>query len=51
MIAARYAQLHRDELAGLVLSDPLDVSTLSRDPRAGEIYSAKQLVCMARTTG
>jgi alpha-beta hydrolase superfamily lysophospholipase len=65
MIAARYAQLHGDELAGLVLSgpvlgtwsvatdmlaleqipgDPLDVSTLSRDPRVGEIYSADELV-------
>jgi alpha-beta hydrolase superfamily lysophospholipase len=65
MIAARYAQLHRDELVGLVLSgpvlgtwssvtdllalqeiphDPLDVSTLSRDPRVGEIYSEDELV-------
>jgi alpha-beta hydrolase superfamily lysophospholipase len=65
MIAVRYAQLHRDELVGLVLSgpvlgtwssvtdlrevdeipdDPLDVSTLSRDPRVGEIYSADDLV-------
>jgi alpha-beta hydrolase superfamily lysophospholipase len=65
MIAARYAQLHRDELVGLVLSgpvlgtwssvtdllaleeiphDPLDVSTLSRDPRVGEIYAADELV-------
>jgi alpha-beta hydrolase superfamily lysophospholipase len=65
MIGARYAQLHRDELAGLVLSgpvlgtwraatdmlaleeipdDPLDVSTLSRDPRVGADYSADELV-------
>ena len=65
MIAARYAQLHGDELAGLVLSgpvlgswtaatdmlgldeipdDPLDVSTLSRDPSVGETYSADELV-------
>ena len=65
MIADRYAQLHPDELVGLVLSgpvlgtwsavtdllaleeiphDPLDVSTLSRDPRVGEIYSADELV-------
>jgi alpha-beta hydrolase superfamily lysophospholipase len=65
MIGVRYAQLHRDELAGLVLSgpvlgtwsavtdllaldeiphDPLDVSTLSRDPRVGEIYDADELV-------
>jgi alpha-beta hydrolase superfamily lysophospholipase len=65
MIGARYAQLHRDELAGLVLSgpvlgswspvtdllsleeipdDPLDVSTLSRDPAVGEVYSADELV-------
>src|SRR4051794_17115959 len=65
MIGARYAQLHRDELAGLVLSgpvlgswsaatgmlalpeipdDPLDVSTLSRDPSVGEVYSADELV-------
>jgi alpha-beta hydrolase superfamily lysophospholipase len=65
MIGARYAQLHRDELAGLVLSgpvlgtwsaatdmlaldeipdDPLDVSTLSRDPRVGEVYAADELV-------
>jgi alpha-beta hydrolase superfamily lysophospholipase len=65
MIAARFAQLHRDELVGLVLSgpvlgtwssvtdmlaleeipdDPLDVSTLSRDPRVGEIYTADELV-------
>jgi alpha-beta hydrolase superfamily lysophospholipase len=65
MIAARYAQLHGDELAGLVLSgpvlgtwtpatamlamdeipdDPLDVSTLSRDPAVGEAYSADELV-------
>ena len=65
MIAARYAQLHPDELVGLVLSgpvlgtwssvtdmlaleeipdDPLDVSTLSRDPRVGEIYAADELV-------
>jgi alpha-beta hydrolase superfamily lysophospholipase len=65
MIAARYAQLHRGELAGLVLSgpvlgswtaatdllaldeipdDPLDVSTLSRDPRVGEVYAADELV-------
>jgi alpha-beta hydrolase superfamily lysophospholipase len=65
MIAARYAQLHRDELVGLVLSgpvlgtwssvtdllaleeiphDPLDVSTLSRNPQVGEIYSEDELV-------
>lgn len=65
MIGARYAQLHGDELTGLVLSgpvlgswtpvtdlldadeipdDPLDVSTLSRDPHVGEIYSADELV-------
>jgi alpha-beta hydrolase superfamily lysophospholipase len=65
MIAARYAQVHGDELAGLVLSgpvlgswtaatdmlaldeipdDPLDVSTLSRDPSVGEAYAADELV-------
>jgi alpha-beta hydrolase superfamily lysophospholipase len=65
LIAARYAQRHGDELAGLVLSgpvlgswtaatdmlamdeipdDPLDVSTLSRDPAVGETYSADDLV-------
>ncbi len=65
MIGARYAQLHRDKLAGLVLSgpvlgtwtaatdmlaleqipdDPLDVSTLSRDRRVGDLYSADELV-------
>lgn len=65
MIGARYAQLHGDELVGLVLSgpvlgtwtpatdmlgleqipdDPLDVSTLSRDPAVGEVYSADELV-------
>src|SRR3954467_9072097 len=65
LIGARYAQLHGDELAGLVLSgpvlgtwsaatdmlaldeipdDPLDVSTLSRDPGVGEAYSADELV-------
>jgi alpha-beta hydrolase superfamily lysophospholipase len=65
MIGARYAQLHGEELAGLVLSgpvlgswtavtglleldeipdDPLDVSTLSRDPRVGEIYRDDELV-------
>src|SRR3954470_22259451 len=65
MIGARYAQLHRDELAGLVLlgpvlgswsaatgmlalpeipDDPLDVSTLSRDPSVGEVYNADELV-------
>jgi alpha-beta hydrolase superfamily lysophospholipase len=65
LIGARYAQLHADELAGLVLSgpvlgtwtaatdmlaldeipdDPLDVSTLSRDPAVGETYSADELV-------
>jgi len=65
MIAARYAQLHGDGLAGLVLSgpvlgswtaatdmlgldeipdDPLDVSTLSRDPSVGEVYAADELV-------
>jgi alpha-beta hydrolase superfamily lysophospholipase len=66
MIGARYAQLHGEELAGLVLSgpvlgswtavtdlleldeipdDPLDVSTLSRDPSVGEIYGEDELVC------
>jgi alpha-beta hydrolase superfamily lysophospholipase len=65
MIGARYAQLHSDELAGLVLSgpvlgtwspvtdmlaleqipdDPLDVSTLSRDPAVGQLYNADELV-------
>jgi alpha-beta hydrolase superfamily lysophospholipase len=65
MIGVRYAQLHREELVGLVLSgpvlgtwsavtdllgveeipdDPLDVSTLSRDPQVGEIYSEDELV-------
>jgi alpha-beta hydrolase superfamily lysophospholipase len=65
LIGARYAQLHGEELAGLVLSgpvlgswtaatgmlaleeipdDPLDVSTLSRDPSVGEVYSADDLV-------
>ncbi len=65
MIGARYAQLHGDELAGLVLSgpvlgtwtavtdlleldeipdDPLDVSTLSRDPQVGDVYSEDELV-------
>jgi alpha-beta hydrolase superfamily lysophospholipase len=65
LIGARYAQLHGDELAGLVLTgpvlgtwtaatdmlaldeipdDPLDVSTLSRDPAVGEAYSADELV-------
>jgi alpha-beta hydrolase superfamily lysophospholipase len=65
LIAARYAQVHGDELAGLVLSgpvlgtweaatamlgmdeipdDPLDVSTLSRDPSVGEAYAADELV-------
>jgi alpha-beta hydrolase superfamily lysophospholipase len=65
LIAARYAQAHGDELAGLVLSgpvlgswtaatdmlgleeipdDPLDVSTLSRDPSVGEVYAADELV-------
>ena len=65
MIAVRYAQLHGDDLAGLVLSgpvlgtwssvtdllgleeipdDPLDVSTLSRDARVGDIYSGDELV-------
>jgi alpha-beta hydrolase superfamily lysophospholipase len=65
MIGVRYAQLHRDELAGLVLSgpvlgtwsavtdlleldeipdDPLDVSTLSRDPRVGTVYTEDELV-------
>src|SRR3954447_14358497 len=65
LIGARYAQLHGDELAGLVLSgpvlgtwsaatdmlaldeipdDPLDVSTLSRDPSVGATYSADELV-------
>jgi alpha-beta hydrolase superfamily lysophospholipase len=65
MIAARFAQRHREELAGLVLSgpvlgswtaatdllaldeipdDPLDVTTLSRDPRVGEVYAADGLV-------
>jgi alpha-beta hydrolase superfamily lysophospholipase len=65
MIAARYAQRHRDELACLVLSgpvlgswkattdllaaeeipnDPLDVSTLSRDPEVGRVYAEDPLV-------
>jgi alpha-beta hydrolase superfamily lysophospholipase len=65
MIAARYAQRHRDELTALVLSgpvlgswsaatdmlgldeipdDPLDVSTLSRDPEVGRIYADDELV-------
>jgi alpha-beta hydrolase superfamily lysophospholipase len=65
MIGARYAQLHGEGLAGLVLSgpvlgswtavtdlleldeipdDPLDVSTLSRDPRVGEVYGDDELV-------
>jgi len=65
LIGARYAQLHGEELAGLVLSgpvlgswtaatdmlaldeipdDPLDVSTLSRDPSVGELYNADELV-------
>jgi alpha-beta hydrolase superfamily lysophospholipase len=65
MIGARYAQLHGEELAGLVLSgpvlgswtaatdlleldeipnDPLDVSTLSRDPSVGEVYGDDELV-------
>jgi alpha-beta hydrolase superfamily lysophospholipase len=65
MIAARYAQLHRDELTALVVSgpvlgswsaatdmlgldeipdDPLDVSTLSRDPEVGRIYADDELV-------
>jgi alpha-beta hydrolase superfamily lysophospholipase len=65
MIGARYAQLHGEELAGLVLSgpvlgswtpvtdlleldeipnDPLDVSTLSRDPGVGEVYGDDELV-------
>jgi alpha-beta hydrolase superfamily lysophospholipase len=64
MIAARYAQRHRDRLTALVLSgpvlgswqptalidaeeipdEPLDVSTLSRDDRVGEVYAADPLV-------
>jgi alpha-beta hydrolase superfamily lysophospholipase len=64
MIAARYAQRHRDQLTALVLSgpvlgswhptalidaeeipdEPLDVSTLSRDDRVGEVYAADPLV-------
>jgi alpha-beta hydrolase superfamily lysophospholipase len=65
MIAARYAQRHRDELACLVLSgpvlgswsaatellgadeipdDPIDVSTLSRDPEVGRRYAEDELV-------
>jgi alpha-beta hydrolase superfamily lysophospholipase len=65
LIAARYAQRHATELAGLVLSgpvlgswaavtsllalpeipdDPIDVSTLSRDPAIGAAYLADPLV-------
>jgi alpha-beta hydrolase superfamily lysophospholipase len=65
MIAARYAQRHRDELTCLVLSgpvlgswnavtqmlgadeipdDPIDVSTLSRDPEVGRKYAEDELV-------
>jgi alpha-beta hydrolase superfamily lysophospholipase len=65
MIAARYAQRFREELAALVLSapvlgswsaatdmlgadeipdEPLDVSTLSRDPEVGRAYAADELV-------
>ncbi|MBG0563891.1 lysophospholipase [Actinoplanes sp. NEAU-A11] len=65
LIAARYAQQHREGLAALVLSSPvvgrwdavaqllaldeipdvpLDVTTLSRDPRVGEVYAADPLV-------
>jgi alpha-beta hydrolase superfamily lysophospholipase len=65
LIAIRYAQRYRGELAGLVLSgpavglapvfgawlaapelpaDPIDISTLSRDPAVGEAYAADPLV-------
>jgi alpha-beta hydrolase superfamily lysophospholipase len=65
LIATRYAQRHREDLAGLVLSspalglapvvegwlaapevpsEPIDVSTLSRDPSVGEAYAADPLV-------
>lgn len=65
LIAARYAQRHGDELAGLILSgpvlgswsqatdllalpeipdEPLDTSTLSRDPAVGVAYQADPLV-------
>jgi alpha-beta hydrolase superfamily lysophospholipase len=65
LIAVRYAQRHRDDLAGLVLSgpavglgpvfeewlaapellsQPIDVDTLSRDPAVGEAYAADELV-------
>jgi alpha-beta hydrolase superfamily lysophospholipase len=65
LIAIRYAQRHREDLAGLVLSgpavgvgpvfedwldapelpsDPIDVTTLSRDPEVGEAYAADPLV-------
>lgn len=65
LIATRYAQRHREDLAGLVLSgpavglgpviegwlaapelpsDPIDVSTLSRDPAVGAAYAADPLV-------
>ncbi|KIH98923.1 lysophospholipase [Streptomonospora alba] len=65
MIAARYAQLHPGELAGLALSgpvlgrwsaaerllaaseipdEPLDPSTLSRDPQVAADYTADDLV-------
>jgi alpha-beta hydrolase superfamily lysophospholipase len=65
LIAIRYAQHHREDLAGLVLSgpavglspvmrewlaapelpsDPIDVTTLSRDPEVGEAYAADPLV-------
>ena len=63
MIAARYAQLHGDELTCVVLSgpvlgswapvaladgeipdEPLDVTTLSRDPAVGERYAADPLI-------
>jgi alpha-beta hydrolase superfamily lysophospholipase len=65
LIATRYAQRHREDLAGLVLSgpavglapvfaawlaapelpsDPIDTSTLSRDPAVGEAYAADPLV-------
>lgn len=65
MIAARFAQVHGEELTALVLSgpvlgrwetveqlltvevipdDPIDVSTLSRDPEVGRRYEADPLI-------
>jgi alpha-beta hydrolase superfamily lysophospholipase len=65
LIATRYAQRYRADLAGLVLSgpavglgpilrewlaapqppsEPIDVTTLSRDPTVGEAYAADPLV-------